>query len=288
MSNYVIMTDTGSDMLPETLAAWGVSYANLTYRFEGEEVDHTNEDIPSKEFYNMMRNGKVAKTSAANTASFVDLFEPVLQAGNDILYIAFSSGLSTTCNAARLAADQLAESYPDRKIVVVDSLCASAGQGLLVYLAVEKKNTGASLEEVAQYTEDVKYKIAHWFTVDDLVYLKRGGRVSPATAVVGNLLGIKPVLHVDNEGHLVKVTTARGRKASLAALVDKMIETADDLEGGVIYICNGDCEEDVETLKGIIRDKCGNEVDMVVPTGTVIGAHSGPGTMALFFVGSHR
>ena len=222
MSNYVIMTDTGSDMLPETLASWGVPYANLTYRFDGEETEHTNADIPSKDFYDMMRAGKVAKTSAANTASFVDLFEPALKAGNDILYIGFSSGLSTTCNAGRVAADQLAETYPERKIVVVDSLCASAGQGLLVYLAVEKKNAGASLEEVAQYTEDMKLKIAHWFTVDDLVYLKRGGRVSPATAVVGNLLGIKPVMHVDDEGHLVKVTTARGRRASLAALVDKL------------------------------------------------------------------
>ena len=288
MSNYIIVTDSACDMLPETLVSWGVPYASLTYRFDGEEIDHTNTDVPSKDFYDMMRAGKVAKTAAANSASFVDIFESALKEGNDILYIGFSSGLSTTCNAGRVAADQLAETYPDRKIVVVDSLCASAGQGLLVYLAVEKKNAGASLEEVTQYVEDTKLKIAHWFTVDDLVYLKRGGRVSPATAVVGNLLGIKPVMHVDNEGHLVKVTTARGRRASLAALVDKMIETADDLSGGVIYICNGDCEDDVETLKGIIREKCGNEVDMVVPTGTVIGAHSGPGTMALFFVGSHR
>ncbi|MBR4880681.1 MAG: DegV family protein, partial [Clostridia bacterium] len=214
-------------------------------------------------------------------------FEEELKAGYDILYIGFSTGLSTTCNSAAIAAKQLAHTYPDNRIVCVDTLAASAGQGLLVYLAKNLRDEGKTLDEIAEYLEANKLNLCHWFTVDDLVYLKRGGRVSPAAAFVGGVLGIKPVMHVDNEGHLVNVFKARGRKAALKGLCDKFGETVIDKDGP-IFICHADCDNDVETLKEMLKTEHGATVDKVVYTGPVIGAHSGPGTIALFFLGSNR
>jgi DegV family protein with EDD domain len=244
--------------------------------------------MPIDQFYDKMRNGGVAKTAAVNPDTFANAFRAVLEEGKDILYLGFSSGLSTTFNSGRIAALQLAEEYPDRKITVVDTLAASAGQGMLVYFAVKKKEEGATAEENAEYIKGLIPKLCHWFTVDDLVYLKRGGRVSAAAAFFGNMIGIKPVLHVDDEGHLVPVLKVRGRKTSIATLADKYGELAEDKENGVVYISHADCMNDVKQLETLLKDRYGATLDVITDVGSVIGAHSGPGTIALFFVGSNR
>ena len=230
----------------------------------------------------------MAKTSAVNSETFLSLFEEALKEGKDVLYLGFSSGLSTTYNSGRLAAEQMREKHPDRKIIVLDTLAASAGFGLLVYLAVQKKNAGASIEETAEYAKSLIPRLAHWFTVDDLVYLKRGGRISPTAAFVGNMLGIKPVLHVDNEGHLINMSKVRGRKTALNALASKIGELEADVEHYPIFISHGDCMADVEMLKKMILDKYGKEVELVTDVGAVIGAHAGPGVLALFFIAKER
>ena len=288
MSQYILFTDSGCDIPAELLEQWGVKHASLIFRFEGSDTEYTNADMPSKDFYDAMRAGKIAKTSAVNVEGFKSLFRPALEEGVDVLYLGFSGGLSNTANAGRLACEELAEEFPERKLIAVDSLCASAGQGLLVRLAVEKKEEGASLEELAAWLEENKLHLCHEFTVDDLVYLKRGGRVSPAVALIGTMLNIKPVMHVDDEGHLIKVGQVRGRKAALKALVDKYSENALDAANGKIFICNADCMDDVQRIEEMIQAKHGNNVDMVVDTGAVIGAHSGPGTIALFYLGKKR
>lgn len=205
-----------------------------------------------------------------------------------LLYLGFSSGLSTTYNSARIAAQQLGQKYPERKLLAVDTLAASAGQGLLVYLAAQKKAQGASVTETAAYIEGLIPKLAHWFTVDDLEYLKRGGRVSPTVAFVGGLLGIKPVLHVDDEGHLIKVSTARGRKRSLEALANKYGGLALTPGEGAVFISHGDCLPDAQALAEILKARFGVTVELIADIGPIIGAHSGPGTLALFFVAKQR
>lgn len=288
MNKYVIFTDSGCDIAPALLAEWGVSYRNLTFRFQESEVEYTGDDMDAKTFYDKMREGGVAKTAAINIGIFSEAFEPILKKGQDILYLGFSSGLSTTYNSARLAAEQLKESYPDRKIVTVDTLAASAGEGLLLWYAVEKQKSGATLEENAEYVKGLIPSLCHWFTVDDLVYLKRGGRISPTAAFVGNVLGIKPVLHVDNEGHLINMFKVRGRRSAVTALADKYTESALDPEGGVVFISHADCEGDVQALSKTLKDRHGVDVKIVSNVGPVIGAHSGPGTLALFFLGNAR
>ena len=205
-----------------------------------------------------------------------------------MLYLGFSSGLSGTFNAGALAVNELSEKYPERKLYAVDTLCASLGQGLIVYLCWQQQQAGRSIEEVRDYAEKIKLNVCHWFTVDDLMFLKRGGRVSAATAIVGSMLSIKPVMHVDNEGHLIKVDTARGRKASIRALVAEMEKRGTDLAGQHIFISHGDCEEDAKYLASLVREKCGVKDVTINYVGPVIGAHSGPGTIALFFLGKHR
>ena len=288
MNDFLIITDSACDIYPEVLEQWGVRCVSLAFRFDHIDQDFKNEDMPIREFYQNMRDGHVAKTNAVNSETFRDAFESILSEGKDLLYLGFSSGLSTTYQQGKLAAEDLAETYPDRKIIAIDTLCASAGEGLLVKLALDKQNSGATIEETAAYVNELIPKLAHWFTVEDLVYLKRGGRVSPAVALVGGMLQIKPVMHVDDEGHLIKVSAVRGRKASLAALADKLIETADDPANGTFFISHGDCEADARTLCDLIVAKGGNEVELITHVGTVIGAHSGPGTMALFFIAKQR
>ena len=288
MNDYVIFTDSACDLAPELLEEWGVPSVSLTFRFEDEDKEYSNAEMPVKAFYDRMRAGGVAKTAAVNSSTFYEAFENVVKEGKDLLYIGFSSGLSATYSSAKNAAEDLAKAYPERKIITVDSLAASAGFGLLLYLTLEEKKKGASIEEAAAFAENIKLKICHWFTVDDLKYLKRGGRVSPAVALVGTVLGIKPILHVDNEGHLIKKGTVRGRKASVAALVDKFAELAENTSGGTVYICHGDCDEDVKLLEGILMERFGVKVDVVTYVGPVIGAHAGPGVLALFFVGKER
>lgn len=288
MSNYVIFADSSCDLSNEMLAERGVYSVPLSFRFDDSPEEYTNNGMSIKEFYDKMRNGGVAKTSAANSETFAIEFERIFKEGNDILYIGFSSGLSTTFNSARIAAEQIKGSYPERKIIVVDTLAASAGIALLIDMVIEKKNAGASIEEAAKFAEDNKLRICHWFTVDDLVYLKRGGRISSAAAFFGNMIGIKPVLHVDNEGHLINVLKVRGRKMSVATLAQKYGELCDDEGNKVVYISHGDCLEEAEELGRIIEEKYGAKTKLITNVGTVIGAHSGPGTLALFFVGKER
>lgn len=239
-------------------------------------------------FYNKLRAGVMSTTTQVNSEEFIQVFTPVLEAGDDILYIAFSSGLSGTCQSAHLAKKELEQKFPGRRIEVFDSLCASMGEGLLVYHAATRKNNGASLDEVLAWLKENVLHLCHWFTVDDLNHLKRGGRVSTATALVGTMLGIKPVLHVDDEGHLIPVSKVRGRKQSLDALVKKMEETAIDPQDQVIFISHGDCLEDAKYVARQVREKLGVKDVKINFIGPVIGAHSGPGTVALFFLGSSR
>ena len=288
MREYVIFTDSACDVSPELLSEWGVKCVPLNFRFTDSEKLYFDNEIPSKEFYDKMRGGAVAKTSALNAAEITAAFEEALKAGQDVFYLAFSSGLSTTFNSARIAAGELSEKYPEAKVVVADSLCASAGQGLFLRLVCDKKAEGLSIDKLFDYVKNTTLNICHWFTVDDLVYLKRGGRISAAAAFFGNALGIKPVLHVDDEGHLVNVAKVRGRKASILAMADKYGETAFDKENGLVYISHADCIDDANFLASLLNDRYGVKVDLITNIGTVIGAHSGPGTLALFFVGSKR
>ena len=288
MRDFIIYTDSGCDLSPAFLAKEGVSYDSLTFRFDGEEKEYKNGEMETKAFYDKMRKGGVAKTAAVNKETFAVAFRKILDEGKDILYIGFSSGLSTTYNSARLAALELKEQYPDAKILAVDTLAASAGQGLLVHLVAEKKRAGADIDACAAYLEEIRLNMCHWFTVDDLVYLKRGGRVSATAAFFGNALGIKPVMHVDNEGHLVPVLKVRGRRTAIVTMADKLGESALDLENGKVYISHGDCLADAEYLSSVLSDKYGVHVDLITDVGAVIGAHSGPGTLALFFLGKER
>lgn len=288
MSNYVIFTDSACDLGPEILEKMNVKSLSLTLMYDSDGTVYSNDEVDPKEFYKKMREGATAKTSAINSETFKSAFEQELKDGRDVLYIGFSSGLSNTYNAGRIACGELKQEYPDRKAIAVDTLSASAGFGLLLALTVKKRDEGATIEEAAEFAESTRLHLCHWFTVDDLKYLKRGGRVSPTVAFVGGLLGIKPVMHMDNEGHLINMTKVRGRTAAIQALADKFGELAIDKTTGPVYICQGDCEDDAKALAKIVKDTYGVEVELTVFTGPVIGAHSGPGTLAIFFLGKER
>ena len=286
MREYVILTDSGADLPADVAKVYGISVVDLLLQI-GEE-SRLNGEMDPKEFYALLREKTVITTSAVNMERFKEFFEPYLQEGKDILYLGFSSGLSATYIAGRNAAEELSELYPDRKILTVDTLAASLGQGLLAVLTAKQKQAGASLEEAYAYAMDTRLSLCHWFTVDDLFFLKRGGRVSAATAVLGTMLAIKPFMHVDNEGHLINVSKVRGRRASIDAMFDKIAATAIAPEGQLYYICHGDCIEDAEYLAERIRSAYPESEVMIGYTGAVIGAHSGPGTLALFFLGTAR
>ena len=286
MAEYVLITDSACDILPEKLQEWKVELIRLPYLFTDDGKELLDNDQPMKEFYNEMRGGRVAKTSGVNENTFATVFTAFLEEGKDILYLAFSSGLSVTCENGKKVAAQLAEKYPDRTIRVVDSLCASAGQGLFVYLAAQNRDRGMDVNENADAMENDKLHICHWFTVEDLKYLKRGGRVSAATALLGTALNVKPVLHVDNEGHLIKMTQVHGRKKSIRRMAEMLGETI--LEDTPVFISHGDCLEDAELLAKILKEEYGRETNLITGIGSVIGAHSGPGTLALFFRGRER
>ena len=288
MNEYIVFTDSCCDIQPKLLQAWGVPYANMTFTFDGEDKEYIDTDISGKEFYERMRQGAHARTAAINADTFTRAFTPILEDGKDILYVAFSSGLSTTVNAAHMAAEELKEAYPERKIRIVDTLAASAGGGLMVYMAVAKKNEGASLEENAVYLESLIPQHCIWFTVDDLEYLKRGGRVSPLAAFAGGMLGIKPILQMDEEGHLIKVSTVRGRKKAIEALAEKYAQLSYEEKNTPIFISHAEAEDDARHLADLLMQRHGAEVTLITGIGPVIGAHAGPGTIALFFIGKHR
>lgn len=288
--SYVVMTDSSADLTAELVEKLGLDVIPLSVNVgEKSFMNYPDErEIGSHEFYEMLRGGANAKTSAVNVDTFVNAMSVHLKQGKDVLYLGFSSGLSSTYNAGAIAAEELRAAYPDRKILTVDTLCASLGQGLLVYLTVQKVLAGATIEEAAAFAEENRLHLCHWFTVDDLFFLKRGGRVSAATALVGSALGIKPVLHVDNEGHLINVSKARGRKNSILALVDRMEKSAINPAKQTIFISHGDCLADAEFLADELRKRFGISDITINFVGPVIGAHSGPGTLALFFLGEER
>ncbi len=288
MHNYIILTDSGTDLTKEMAKEVDVEMIDLTVTVEGREpVSDSEMDV--KELYALLREKHKASTSAINIEGFVSKMTPYLEDGKDIIYLGFSSGLSSTYSSAHCAADELREKYPDRKIYTVDTLCASLGEGLIVWLAAKKRLEGATIEEVRDFVENNKLNLCHWFTVDDLFFLKRGGRVGAATAVVGTVLGIKPVMHVDNEGKLVKTGVARGRKASIDAMFEKAKKTMLNApKDTTVFISHGDCEDDAKHL----ADRLQNELEVkdirIGYVGSVIGSHSGPGTLAVFYLGTQR
>lgn len=287
--SYQIVTDSSADLAPKQVEEYGLEVIPLTLTLEGKDYKNypDGREIGFQEFYNILRGGKMSITSQVNTEAFKEYFEELLKKG-DILYLGFSSGLSGTVNSGRIAAEELKEKYPDKKIIVVDTLAASLGQGLLVDYACRMQREGKTIEEVAKWVEDNKLRLAHWFTVDDLNHLKRGGRVSGAAAFFGTMLNIKPVLHVDDEGHLIPMEKVRGRNASLDALVDHMVKTGENLEEQVIFISHGDCLKDAEYVAEQARKRCHVKDVKINYVGPVIGSHSGPGTMALFFLAKNR
>ena len=285
--NYQIITDSCCDFPTPMYETLGLRFVPLSVEFRGETNDDRNDDS-LKEMYDGLRSGQAAKTSAVNPSRWGEVIEPALSAGQDVLVLAFSSGLSTTYQSAVIAAEELGEKYPERTIRVVDTLCASMGQGLLVWYACKKRVEGMSLEEVYNWCLENRLHLCHWFTVDDLMYLKRGGRISAATALVGTMLQIKPLLHVDDEGHLISMSKARGRKAAIDALVRKAQELGAGYDNSTMFISHGDCREDAEYLAQQLKEKCGVKEVVISYVGAVIGSHSGPGTLALFFLGSHR
>lgn len=290
MSDYVILTDSSCDLTAEIADELELTVLPLAFNLQGKEYYNylDGREISFRDFYANIRSGEDCTTSAVNMEAFASAMEPVLQSGKDVLCIAFSSGLSNTYNAAKLACEELAQKYPERKIYAVDTLCASLGEGLLVYLAVQEKRKGKSIDELRSWLEATKLHLCHWFTVEDLNHLKRGGRISAATALIGTMLNIKPVLHVDDEGHLINVGKSRGRRASLSALVDHMAETAIDPASQVVFISHGDSQQDADFVAEEVKRRFGVKKVVTNYVGPVIGAHSGPGTIALFFLGTHR
>ncbi len=281
------MTDSSADIPSKMAEELSIEVLQLEVLVDGD-VSKANKDIDEKDFYAKLREKKNAITSAVSIDKFLIYMEKILAEGNDLLYLGFSSALSGTYNAGFVAAKELSEKYPDRKIYTVDTLAASMGEGLLVYLAAKKKEAGASIEEVRDYVESNKLHLCHWFTVDDLFFLKRGGRVSSATAIMGTMLSIKPVMHVDNAGRLINVSKARGRKNSIDELFERMKATAIDPADQTVFISHGDCAEDAEYLASRIKNELSVKNIVISYVGPVIGAHSGPGTLALFFLGSER
>ena len=286
MANYKIITDSSADFTNEQYQALDVACAPLSVLFKGELHENFSDEADVKMFYDGLRAGEMPTTSAVNPEGWTKIMKPILEEGKDVLCLAFSSGLSTTYQSAVIAADELKEVYPERKIVVIDTLCAALGQGLLVWYACQKRDAGMSLEELAAWVEENKLHVCHWVTVDDLFHLKRGGRVSATTALVGTMLNIKPIIYVNDEGKLINTAKVRGRKAAMDLLVKKLSEHITDKD--MVTIAHGDCIEDAKALEAAIKEKCGVKNVHIGYVGGVIGAHTGPGVLVLFFMGDKR
>ena len=290
MSEYIIVTDSSADLTQDLVEELGISVLPLSFTIRGTTLeDHPDKrNMSSREFYQLLRDGEMSTTSAVNMRQYIDLLEPVLSEGKDVLILSFTSGLSNTCQASMMAAEELREKFPERRIEVVDTLCASAGQGMLVWYAGKKRLAGESLEAVRDWCEDNKMKVCHWVTVDDLMHLKRGGRISATTALAGTLLQIKPIIHVDDAGKLDTVGKARGRRAALDYLVQKVADTAIDPQEQTMFFSHSDCREDVEYMAALIKEKCGMKDAKFCDIGPVIGSHTGPGCAVVFFFGQPR
>lgn len=291
MKHFAITTDSTSDLPESYLKEKGIPEALLSYSLGGK-IYGGEEKLEVKEFYDMMRNGQMPTTQAANPEELREMFQGYLDKGISVLHLSFSSALSSSCSNAMMVAEELNETYSqkDVKVIVVDTLAASLGEGLVVYKAQEMKEAGKTLEETAKWVEDHKLNFCHQFTVDDLFHLFRGGRVSRFTAVAGSLIKVKPVLHVDDEGRLIPIGKVRGRKKSLAALVENMERTIGSYrdKNDIIFISHGDCQEDAEYVASLIKERLGIEKFLIGPIGPTIGTHSGPGTVALFYMGDKR
>lgn len=286
---FQIITDSSCDMPREYFKDHELECVNLGFTMDNVNYEgECGADISSSEFYKKLREGSMPTTYQVTGETAKTHIQPYLEAGKDVLVIAFSSALSGTAGSFVVAARELAKKYPKRKIAVVDSLCASMGEGLLLDYVVKKADEGASLEETQQYAESLKGKICHFFTVNDLFHLKRGGRVSTTTAVIGSILKIKPVMRVDEEGRLTVIGKSVGRKKSLHTIVERLLEVAEIGTTDPIFISHGDCMEDVEYVKGLIRTKYPDVEIRVNYVGSVIGAHAGNGVVAIFAKGKHR
>jgi len=287
---YEIVTDSSADLTDELIEEYGIHIVSLSFRVGGEEFPCyvQGQKTDYKQFYDRMRKGEMVDTSLIDMSTCRDIFEGILRRGNDVLYIGFSSALSGSYNAGAMVAESLRGAYPERRIATIDSLSASMGEGLLVYYAAEQRRDGKSMDEVSDWLIENRLHLCHWFTVDDLFHLKRGGRISAATALVGTMLGVKPVLHVDNEGKLVAVGKVRGRRKSLETLVDEMEKTCTNPTEQLVFISHGDCVEDAQHVERLVRERLKVKDVQINYVDPVIGAHSGPGTVALFFLGVQR
>ena len=288
MKPYIISTDCMADLPADFIEAHHLSVHPLYYQIGDQTYNALEGTLSEADFYAKMRNGEMPTTMASNPEYIEQSFSQNIAEGYDILHISFSSALSSSYNNTAVTAKAMMEQHPDTKIIVIDSLSASLGQGLLIYYACKKKEEGASIEELAEYIESIKLNICHQFTVDDLFHLHRGGRVSKATAIIGTIANIKPVLHVDNEGRLINISKIRGRKRSLITLVDNMEKVIDGYENSIVFISHGDCLEDALFVKQQIEERFGIHEFLINYVGSTIGAHSGPGTVALFFMGRER
>lgn len=286
-NGYIFYTDSSCDMPVRETEQLGIRRIPLYFTFDGEDGEYTDCDMSIDSFYGRMREGAVVKTSAVSPSIFESEFEKALDEGYDVIYTGLSGALSSTYNSARIAASELNERYPEHHVFVIDSLSASVGIAMLLRLGCEKKAAGATSEETAEYMEYIRHKICHWFAVDDLEYLRRGGRISSTAAVLGGVLGIRPILHVNGNGRPAYVSKVRGKKAVIGALADRYAAFADDV-GGCVYVAHADDPEDAERLKDELVSRFSANVGGIFDVGSVIGAHVGPGTVALFFVGRER
>lgn len=285
MKDFIITTDSTVDLPKEFLEEKKVPVMSLSYIIDG--VTYADmKGLSHKEFFAKIREGALPTTSQVNPEQAREVLEPFVKEGKAILHIAFSSGLSGSYNSARIAAEELKEDYPDAEIVVIDSLCASMGEGLLLYKAIQLKEQGKSLEEVAEWVEANKQHVCHNVAVDDLNHLHRGGRVSKASAVVGTMIKIKPILHVDNEGKLQVIGKERGRKKALVSIVDRMEKQIQGFDNDIVMITHGDCPEDAEFVRKQVEERLGIHNIMINGIGTVIGSHTGAGVIGLLFMGN--
>lgn len=287
MKDYVITVNSTVDLPKEWLVQRGVPVIPLSYTIDGETY-RDMEGLTSKEFFEKLREGKMSVTSQVNPEEAKEALEPLLKEGKDVLHLGFSSGLSGTCNSMIIAAGELAEEYGDAKVIAIDTLCACMGEGLLLHKALQLKEQGKTIDEVAQWVEENKLHICHYVTVDDLNHLHRGGRVSKATAVVGTMVKIKPIIHVDNNGTLQVIAKERGRKKSLNTIVDMAAENAKGWDNDMVMITHGDCLDEAEYVGNLVREKLGAKEVLIHNIGTVIGSHTGPGVVAVFCMGEKR
>lgn len=286
---FILSTDSTADLPKQFLEENNIPIVFLNYSIEGKNYNASNIDtITEKEFYDKVRSGSMPTTSQINPDTARNHFEKYLKQGYDVLHIAFSSKLSGSCNSAKIAAEELSEEYKENKVIVFDSKAASLGEGLLVYYVMKIRNEGKPIEDAHNWLIQNRDRLCHFFTVDDLYHLYRGGRISKTSAFIGTMLGVKPVLHVDEDGKLVPLTKVRGRKNSLDKLVDYMKIKASGIDNSIVFISHGDCLEDAEYLRDKIKEELGVKEFIINYVGPVIGSHSGPGTIALFFVGENK